>query len=89
MLGNIYSGTIGKAVVASHKGRTHYIKKYTKPSDPKTEIQLAKRDRFRNAVKSWQRLNEMEKAEYNMRAKKYGRAGYNLYLSQYIASTAS
>ncbi len=84
IFGNEYSGTMGKAFIASHIGRTYYLKQYTKPTDARTGLQLQRRAVFRNAITAWHKLSRGEKEEYNKTARQAGKRGYNLFIGTYL-----
>lgn len=65
-----------------HNGRKFWVKmKYYRPTDPKTDLQQANRQKMADAVASWQALPESEKNVWRERGKKLRRKGYNLYIS--------
>jgi len=55
---------------------------YVIPTPCATPAQLARRARFATAVAAWHTLAPEEKAAYNTRAARSGRAGFNLYISE-------
>ncbi len=65
-----------------------YIKKRTIPRNPRTEPQVKCRGNFGSSVKAWQNLPEEEKAIYRVRAKRKKKAGYNLFMSEYLRGIA-
>ncbi len=65
-----------------------YIKRRTIPGNPRTEPQVKCRDNFGGSVKAWQNLPEEEKAIYRVRAKRKKKAGYNLFMSEYLRGIA-
>lgn len=78
-----YSGKSGGLVFYTVSGRV-YSRKHVVPANPDTENQRFIRRSFADAVKSWQRLSAEEKQQYNKRARKYRKRGYNLYISRYM-----
>ncbi len=61
-----------------------YIKRRTIPANPRTEPQVKCRGNFGDSVKAWQNLPEEEKTLYRNRAKRKKKAGYNLFMSEYL-----
>jgi hypothetical protein len=62
VLGNRYSGQMGKSSIASSwKGRP-YVKAYTVPDNPRTERQQENRNRFGGAKDAWRALTDEERA---------------------------
>lgn len=56
------------------------------PSNPQTEPQQANRQKYADALLSWQGLTDDQKDVYNKKAKYKKYSGYNLYLSEYLLS---
>lgn len=52
--------------------------------NPRTENQQANRQKFAQAIASWQGLTEVQKAVYNLRMKNQRGTGFNLYLREYM-----
>ncbi len=65
-----------------------YIKRRTIPRNPRTEPQVKCRGNFSGSVKAWQVLPEEEKTLYKNRAKRKKKAGYNLFMSEYLRGIA-
>lgn len=65
--------------------KTRLIKLY-KPTNPRTPLQQANRQKIANAVFAWQCLTDSEKDVYNNR--KYPRfmSGYNRFIKEYLKS---
>jgi hypothetical protein len=61
-----------------------FKRKYVKPCNPDTAYQRNNRNRFADAVKSWQALTEAEKSIYTQKAVKLNMSGYNLFISMFI-----
>jgi hypothetical protein len=80
--GMVFSGAIGKSIVASSWKGIQYIRAYAKPSDPKTERQTKVRHDFRRAAKSWQALDDYQQHFYERIA--VGISGYNLFMSRFM-----
>jgi hypothetical protein len=56
------------------------------PTNPKTPIQMANRQKMTNATTAWQGLTDEEKSVYNKRASRKGRVGYFLFMSEHMKS---
>ncbi len=82
VMGNRYSGTIGKAVIASSWRGIKYIRAYKVPRDPKTKLQLRHRTLFARAVETWHSLEPRQRELYNRVATRM--TGYNLFIKNYI-----
>jgi hypothetical protein len=54
------------------------------PTNPQSVEQQANRSTFADAVSEWQGLTAEERLEYNDRAKRISRHGYNLFISEYL-----
>lgn len=53
------------------------------PTNPQTTAQEANRAKFAAAMSAWGSLTESEKTAYNIRAKKRGLFGWNLFIRDY------
>lgn len=60
--------------------------KFYRPTNPRTEIQQANRQKMINAVLAWQNLTAEQKIQYNKRARGKHYSGYNLYLKEHLLS---
>lgn len=81
------SGTIFQTLTASiWKGR-NYIKGYTIPSNPDTDLQKAQRALMAAAVLGWQGLDDPTKANWNTFAAtcQPPMSGFNAYVKAHIA----
>lgn len=74
-------------IVLSMRGKTCYVRANTPACDPKSEYQVAQRDFWRDAKRSWALLDAIERegwSEYalrwNLAPASTGNAGYNTYL---------
>lgn len=86
LMGNRYTGTIGKALTAgTWKGR-NYIRGYRKPKNPKTEQQVAQRDFMTHASEEWRDLLKQQKEAFNRtQTAKIGHwTSYNDMVSRFI-----
>lgn len=59
-----------------------------RPTNPRTEVQQANRNKFADACAAWPLLTDEEKKYYNELGKKRGRAGRSLFISWYMKSSA-
>ncbi|MBI5001332.1 MAG: hypothetical protein HZB92_07405 [Euryarchaeota archaeon] len=84
VFGNEYSGTIGKALTVCTRYGRQYIRKWTKPRDPKTPWQLEQREKFAEANEAWKALSYDERQGYNERAKGMNMSGYCLFVSEFV-----
>jgi len=82
IVGNRYSGTIGKDTVASSWKGIRYLREYKVPVDPKSELQLQHRALFAKAVETWHALDPRWREIYNKAAVRM--TGYNLFIREYI-----
>lgn len=88
IMGNQYSGTIGKSLTVCTRRGKQYIRKYSKPKDKKTPWQKEQRKKLADAVKAWRELSEEAKQAYNVRGKTMNLSGYNLFISEFIRERA-
>ena len=78
------SGKWEEFVYVSTAGKT-YLRRYTKPNNPKTAPQQTQRDYFRIAVAHYQQESPETKLFWKDKAKSIrGKSGYNLYLGEVI-----
>lgn len=70
----------GSLIYQVQRGR-QCVKKYAKPSNPKTESQQENRTALSEAVAAWKALSESERAAFNVSGARYSRAGYNYFIS--------
>jgi lysophospholipase L1-like esterase len=79
------SGTIGDAITfANWKGRS-YVRKRSKPTNPKTAPQIAARAGMRFLNNEWNTLDAADKASWQTRAARSNVAPYNSFLSVNLA----
>lgn len=75
---------------AADNPKKHYYTytkmRYYRPTNPRTELQQAGRNKFAEAVAAWSALTTVEKSVYNERGKKNNRIGRNIFISEYMAS---
>ncbi|MGL4368611.1 MAG: hypothetical protein ACRCUT_02915 [Spirochaetota bacterium] len=78
------SGRVGSLVFYESYGR-QYARVYVVPGNPNTPAQRQGRTRFSEAVKAWQKLPELHKEIWRIKAEPLNRTGYNMFLSAYLA----
>ena len=86
-LGMVFSGTIGKSIVASSWKGIPYIRTYVKPRNPKSKRQVKVRKDFRAALDAWQALDACQKRFYDRIAS--GISGFNLFILRYMRAAKS
>jgi hypothetical protein len=82
IFGTMFSGALGKDMVAATWHGHEYIRAYRKPKDPHTPSQEEERAIYRQAVDTWKTLRNRQKEFYRRIAK--GMSGYNLFVQRYI-----
>lgn len=76
---NQYTGPPGR------RAGSYYVQMRTyRPTNPQTEAQQENRGTFAEAVGEWQGLTNEQKANYNKKASRFSRTGYNYYISEYM-----
>lgn len=78
------SGRLGDRVYYTRNGKIR-SRRHVIPSNPRTRKQQAGRSRFAGAVRAWRALDEEARADWNRRAKRIRRTGYNLFISECLA----
>ena len=56
------------------------------PTNPRTTLQQANRQRFADAMAAWKNLTNEQKAVYNKRAKRQQLFGWNVFIKEYFAA---
>ena len=84
VLGNEYSGTIGKSKTAIERDGTNFTRFWVLPHDPKTPAQMRQRKRFADAHEAWIALPQEKRNEYNECARNIEMTGYNLFVKEYV-----
>lgn len=85
VMGNKYSGTIGKSETACIRDGKQYVRTYVIPKDPKTAKQMKQRKKYARAVETWKAMSDDEKEVYNNQAKNLNMSGYNLFISEFTS----
>lgn len=76
---NQYTGPPGR------RAPSYYVQMRTyRPTNPQTEEQQENRTLFAQAIEAWQDLTTEQKANYNQKASRYSRTGYNFFISEYM-----
>ncbi|MDO9537258.1 MAG: hypothetical protein Q7J68_02950 [Thermoplasmata archaeon] len=83
VMGNEYSSTIGKSVTVCTRYGKQYVRKWVKPKDPKTPLQMQQREKYARANEIWKEMSPDEKQIYREHAKGLGMSGYNLFVSEF------
>ena len=60
LIGNEYSGTIGKSVTVCTRYGKQYIRKWVNPKDPKTPLQMKQREKYARANEIWKEMTPDE-----------------------------
>lgn len=68
------------------RGKVPIRMKFYTPTNPRTVPQQANRQKFADAMAAWQELTDEQKDAYNVRAKKRGWFGRNLFIREYYQS---
>ena len=80
-----YTGYNQYGYSPKRKRRTIYQRmRYYRPTDPKSDAQLAQRAKLTAANIAWRELDPVEKSRYIERAKRVNRVPRNFYISWYI-----
>ena len=56
-------------------------------NDRKSEAQLARRERFKEAIAAWRALPEIERQRLQAQARAKGRSGWNRFISEWLANS--
>lgn len=65
--------------------RAYYVRMRTyAPTNPRTPVQQANRQKMADAVAAWQSLTDVEKTVYTQQVKRPGTDGYRIFLSWYL-----
>lgn len=89
IFGDVYSGQAGEAgVFAKWKG-IQYRRKYVKPANPRTVMQVKVRTSFANAVDLWHEFLSLQRLAYGYMATGLSMSGFNLLLGRWQKLTAA
>ena len=89
IFGDRYSGQAGKAgVFATWKGR-QYRRAYVIPANPKTTMQIAVRNSFKNAVAKWHVYGSLMRLAFSYLATGQVLSGFNLLVSRWQKAATS
>lgn len=75
------AGQLGGAMIASHWKGKPYQKRYVRPHDPKTQLQIARRARVKFLCNAWRRLTDAEKATWEPLRHRRELPLYNVFLA--------
>ena len=75
-------GKIGSLCFRIRKNAVIELSKNRIPANPRTDAQLAQRDKYRNCVKQWNSLTEDERQQYEEQAKPLGLSGYHVFMAE-------
>ena len=71
--------------IPGRKKVAYYVRmRYSRPTNPRTELQQAGRTKFQMAVAAWQAMDEAQRAPYKRRAVKKSRRGRNLFIQEFM-----
>lgn len=76
-------------IYQTRKGRTGRIQvrmDFYRPSNPRTTPQQSQRSKMVDGMVAWHALTDMQREEYNERAKGTSLTGHNLFLREYLLS---
>lgn len=69
----------------ARRRRAYYVKMRTyRPTNPRTELQQANRNKLGTASSLWNTLDPVEKSRYNDLGKRSNKSGRNLFISWYM-----
>jgi len=80
------SGTMDKSITASIWKGQQYMRRWFRPTNPKTTAQQAQRSKLAAAVQAWQSLYESIQEDWNEAARDVYPpiSGFNYFVQQYI-----
>lgn len=90
-----FQGVYQKRVTGyNHKGRivgrprrSYYVRMRSyRPTNPRTELQQANRQKMTDACEAWKNLTVVDKSDYNKRGKRQNRIGRMIFISEYLKS---
>ena len=68
------------------KTQYQYSRPFVKASNPRTPKQQKQRAKMTGGPQAWRNLPQKQKDIWNKKAKKYGKTGYILFISNYLSS---
>jgi len=77
------SGSISKGITYSRWRGINYVRQWFKPQNPRSELQVAQRQRMIDAVKDYHALSTENKAAWDSAAPA-PLSGFNYYVKKYI-----
>lgn len=80
------SGTMDSSITASIWKGQQYMRRWYRPTNPKSTLQTAQRTKMANAVKAYQALYDVTQEAWNVAAREVYPpiSGFNYYVQQYI-----
>lgn len=75
---------LGVTWILSSRNGVPYVKRYTRPRNPRTAAQRRTRTALARAVHAWQASDPQEKARWNEAARGTPQSGYTLFLREFI-----
>ncbi len=82
IFGTVFSGALGKSMIAASWHGHDYIRAYQKPKDAASPLQLQQRAFYHEAVAAWKALTDMQQELYRRLAEEM--SGYNLFVQRHI-----
>ncbi|RLI53581.1 MAG: hypothetical protein DRP09_15370 [Candidatus Thorarchaeota archaeon] len=77
------SGTIAEGITYSRWRGISYVRQWFKPENPRSEAQVAQRERLTRAVNAWHQETDDVKQQWN-EAAPAPLSGFNYYVKKYI-----
>lgn len=77
-----FRGSLDKGFTAYERKGKQYLRKYTRPTDRRTEVQIRHRLLFTKGVETWKAIHDAQREFYSTLADKI--SGYNLFLKRWI-----
>ena len=65
-------------------GEIQVLSRDTTPSNPRTYIQQANRNRFGDAMRAWQNLPSAEQEKWKNKVKYTNKRGHNIFIKEYM-----
>lgn len=76
-----------KGRIASRPRRSYYVRMRSyRPTNPRTELQQANRQKMADACEAWKSLTVVEKSVYNERGQRLNRIPRMIFISEYLKS---
>ena len=75
---------VGKDLILSSRNGVPYLKRYARPTNPRTPSQRRARTALARAVHAWQAAEHAVKARWNEAARGKTVSGYTLFIREFI-----